>query len=45
MESVSKDEIQKASRELFGKGLIKLVIGRKELEKTLSKFGSVVIIE
>ena len=45
METVSKIEIQKASRELFGKGLIKLVIGRKELEKTLSKFGSVVIIE
>jgi zinc protease len=45
MESVSKDEIQKAAGEIFGKGFIKLVIGKKELEKSLSKFGSVVIIE
>ncbi|MBN2401789.1 MAG: insulinase family protein [Spirochaetes bacterium] len=45
MNSVSKNEIQKSSGELFGKGLIKLIIGRKELEKSLSKFGNVVIIE
>jgi zinc protease len=45
MEDVSKDEIQKAAGELFGKGLVKMVVGKKELEKKLSKFGSVVIIE
>jgi zinc protease len=45
MEGVSKDEIQKTAGELFGKGLIKLVVGKKELEKTLSKFGDVVIVE
>jgi zinc protease len=45
IESVSKEEIQKTSAELFDKGLIKLVVGKRELEKSLSKFGNVVIIE
>ncbi len=45
VESVSREEIQKESLKLFDKGLVKLVVGKKELEKSLSKFGKVVIIE
>ena len=45
MEKVTKEEIQKSSRALFGKGIVKVVVGRKELEKSLSKFGKVVIVE
>ncbi|MFH0975129.1 MAG: pitrilysin family protein [Spirochaetota bacterium] len=44
-ESVSTGEIQKCASQLFGSGLVKVVIGSKDLEKKLGRFGKVIIIK
>ncbi len=44
IEKITSEEIKKSTSQLTRNGLIKVVIGKRELEKKLGKFGSVVII-
>lgn len=43
--AVTAEEITNESRKLFANGLVTVVVGKKEIEKELSKYGNVVIIE
>ena len=43
--SVTAEEIAEESRKLFANGLVTVVVGKKEIEKELSGYGNVVIIE
>ncbi len=43
--SVTPEQIMSESRKLFGNGLVTVIVGKRELEKDLSKFGKVIIVE
>ncbi len=43
--AVTAEEVISESRKLFAAGLVTVVVGKKEIEKELSKYGNVVIIE
>ncbi|HPS56944.1 MAG TPA: pitrilysin family protein [Spirochaetota bacterium] len=43
--AVTAEEIADESRKLFANGLVTVVVGKKEIEKELSKYGNVIIIE
>lgn len=42
---VTDEQILKESKNIFGRGLITVVVGKQELEGELSKFGKVVIVD
>ena len=45
IENIQKDVIQKNAGKLFTNGLVKIIVGNKDLEKKLSKFGSVIVLD
>lgn len=45
IKSVSREDIRKNCRDLFGAGLVTVVVGKRTLVKKLKRFGTVIIVE